>query len=151
MDLNNVNLNNSIDGGLIHKKLTGIDWITLYYPTDPLKEAKLLNLSVDFLNKEKRRKMIITDYQYISVFNNEYDYSVTRFWWEHHGYPAKNNKYFDYWQEYVLSRIRKNNIEVIYKIKPFAAGAISLDSIIGQCSKKKKINEILDKITLKDC
>ena len=151
MDLNNVNLNNSIDGGLIHKKLAGIEWITLYYPDEPLKEVELLNSSSDFLKDEKRKKMIITDYQFISVFNNEYDNSVTRFWWEFHGYPTVNNKYFSYWKEFVLNKIRQNKIEVIYLIKPFAGGIISLDNILDECSTKKKINEILDQIVLKDC
>jgi len=151
MDLNNVNLNNSIDGGLIHKKLAGIEWITLYYPDEPLKEVELLNLSSDFLKDEKRKKMIITDYQFISVFNNEYDNSVTRFWWEFHGYPTVDNKYFSYWKEFVLNKIRRNKIEVIYIIKPFAGGIISLDNILDECSTKKKINEILDQIVLKDC
>ena len=95
--------------------------------------------------------MIITDYQFISVFNNEYDNSVTRFWWEFHGYPTVNNKYFSYWKEFVLNKIRQNKIEVIYLIKPFAGGIISLDNILDECSTKKKINEILDQIVLKDC
>ena len=33
--------------------------------------------------------MIITDYQFISVFLNQYDHSVTRFWYDFHGYPTK--------------------------------------------------------------
>ena len=32
MDLRGVNLENSIDGGLIHPKLSKIKWITMFYP-----------------------------------------------------------------------------------------------------------------------
>ena len=49
--------------------------------------------------------MIITDYQFISVFLDEYDLSVTRFWYDFHGYPSKDNKYFKYWKNFVLKRL----------------------------------------------
>ena len=39
MDLRDVNIENSIDGKEIHPELSGIKWITMFYPTDPAKEA----------------------------------------------------------------------------------------------------------------
>ena len=62
--------------------------------------------------------MIITDYQFISVFLNEYDYSVTRFWYDFHGYPSKGNEFFDYWKDFVIKKIKENNITKIYVLKP---------------------------------
>ena len=47
--------------------------------------------------------MIITDYQFISILQ-EYDYSVTRFWYDYHGYPSKENKFFEYWKKFVIKK-----------------------------------------------
>ena len=38
--------------------------------------------------------MIITDYQFISVFLKEYDFSPTRFWYDFHGYPTEKKYIF---------------------------------------------------------
>ena len=43
---------------------------------------------VNSLKKDSENKMIVTDYQFISVFLNQYDFSVTRFWYDFHGYPS---------------------------------------------------------------
>ena len=45
---------------------------------------------------DNRKKTLVTDYQFISVFLSSYDYSPTRFWFEYHGYPTKDNEYFDF-------------------------------------------------------
>ena len=44
-----------------------------------------------------------------------------------------------------------HNIEVIFIIKPLAAGEISFDHLLINCQKKLKINDILDKIYIGDC
>ena len=151
LDLGSIDINNSIDGSKIHPELKGIKWINIFYPDNPSLEAKLLKLSIKEIYKDKRKKMIVTDYQFISVFNKEYDNSLTRFWWEFHGYPDKENKYFKYWKDFFLNKITKDKIEVIYIVKPFAAGKISFNDILINCSKKKELNKILELIILNDC
>ena len=98
MDLRNINLDNSIDGKEVHPKLSKIKWITMFYPTDPAKEASNIKLVLKTLEKDKSKKIIITDYQFISVFLKQYDFSPTRFWYDFHGYPTEKNMYFDYWK-----------------------------------------------------
>ena len=115
MDLRDVNLENSIDGKQIHPKLSKIKWITMFYPDDPAKEAFNIKLALKILEKDKSKKMIITDYQFISVFLKQYDFSPTRFWYDFHGYPTEKNIYFNYWKEFVLKQIRKNEIKNIRK------------------------------------
>ena len=46
---------------------------------NPEQEVSKIKLAIDVLKKDDERKMIITDYQFISVFLGQYDYSVTRF------------------------------------------------------------------------
>ena len=70
MDLRNVNFEKAIDGGLIHPKLSGVKWITMFYPEEPSSEkAKKLKKAISIISKDSTKKMIVvTDYQFISVF-----------------------------------------------------------------------------------
>ena len=63
----------------------------MFYPDNP--EDEILNIKMAFkiIEEDKSKKMLITDYQFISVFLKEYDFSPTRFWYDFHGYPSKNN------------------------------------------------------------
>ena len=73
--------------------------------------------------------MIVTDYQFISVFLKQYDFSPTRFWYDFHGYPSE--KYlFHYWKEFVLKKIKKNNIKSIYVLKPLHGENKPLENIL---------------------
>ena len=73
MDLRGVNLTKSIDGNKIHPKLSNIQWITMFYPDNPEEEISNIVLAIKTLEKDKSKKMLITDYQFISVFLKEYD------------------------------------------------------------------------------
>ena len=151
MDLRSVNLSNSIDAGKINKRLNGIKWITMFYPDNPDKEVKNINFAIDILKKDKGKKMIITDYQFISVFLEEYDYAPTRFWYDFHGYPSENNKYFDYWKQFVLKKIRKNDIKSIYVLKPLHGETKPLENVLEGCYQRKNFSAVFYKLILKNC
>jgi hypothetical protein len=151
MDLKNVDFNNAVDGNKIDKKLKGIKWITIFYPDKPDEEIKNVNYAIEILKKDKVNKMIITDYQFISVFLGEYDQSVTRFWYDFHGYPSKENKYFPYWKNFVIEKISKNNIKSIYVLKPLHGEENPLKNIFDNCFSKKNYSKVFYKIDLKNC
>ena len=92
--------------------------------------------------------MLITDYQFISVFLNEYDYSPTRFWYDYHGYPNEKNELFDYWSDFVL-KIDKNNINKIYVLMPLHGETKPLENVLKGCFKKEKFSETFYKLILK--
>ena len=100
MDLNQTDLTKAIDGKLIHNKLDGVKWITMFYPDDPSSEVKNIKFAMKILKNDKDKKMLITDYQFISVFLNIPDHSTTRFWYNFHGYPDPKNEYFEYWKKF---------------------------------------------------
>ena len=56
MDLRNVNLKNSVDGELVHKRFSGIKWITMFYPDNPIKEVEKIKFAVNQIKKEKQKK-----------------------------------------------------------------------------------------------
>ena len=151
MDLRGINLNNSIDGELIHSELSQIKWITMFYPKDPAKEASNIKLALRILQEDKSKKMIITDYQFISVFLKQYDFSPTRFWYDFHGYPTEKNIYFNYWKEFVLKTIKRNNIKNIYVLKPLHGETKPLENILINCYTKQNYSETFYKLILNNC
>ena len=151
MDLRNVNLKNSVDGELVDKRFSGIKWITMFYPDNPIKEVEKIKFAVNQIKKEKQKKMIITDYQFISVFLEQYDYAVTRFWYDYHGYPSANSKYFEYWKNFVLRNIRTNEIKVIYVLMPLHGDTKPLENVLTGCFKKEAISPKLYKLKLNNC
>ena len=151
MDLRGVNLSNSINGNEIHPELSNIEWITMFYPDNPEEEISNVVLALEILKKDKNKKMLITDYQFISVFLKEYDYSPTRFWYDFHGYPSENNKYFNYWKQFVLKKIRKNNIKSVYVLKPLHGETKPLENILKGCYQRKNFSDVFYKLILKNC
>ena len=151
MDLRDISFENSIDGKIIHPKLSKIKWLTMFYPDDPKVEVSNIKLAIKTLQEDKNKKMLVTDYQFISVFLNQYDYSPTRFWYDFHGYPTENNKYFKYWSQFVLNKIRKNDIKNIYVLKPLHGETKPLENILKSCFKKEKFTETFYKLILNNC
>ena len=95
--LRNVDLEKSIDASVLDNKLKNLKWITHHYPENPQNEISNLIEAIDIIKKDQRTKMIVTDYQFISVILSINDNAPTRFWWRHHGYPDEKNKYFNVW------------------------------------------------------
>ncbi len=151
MDLRNVNFDNAIDGKIIDPKLSNIKWITMFYPENPLKEVENIKLAIKVLKEDQNNKMLITDYQFISVFLNQYDFSVTRFWYDFHGYPQKNSRYFHYWEKFVLNHINNNNIKSIYVLKPLHGEKKPLENILKGCYQKFSYSEVFYKLNLENC
>lgn len=151
MDLRNVDLNKAIDAGQINNRLSGIKWITIFYPEKPEQEIKKINFAVEILKNDKEKKMIITDYQFISVFLNQYDYAVTRFWYDFHGYPSSDNKFFEYWKKFVLNKIEENKIRHIYVLKPLHGENNPLENILKKCYKKKVFSETFYRLNVSSC
>ncbi len=151
MDLRGVNLENAIDGREIHPKLSKIRWLTMFYPDKPMEEVANIKLAFKTINEDNEKKMIITDYQFISVFLNQHDYAVTRFWYNFHGYPSKENKYFNYWSEFVLNKIRTNNIKNIYVLLPMHGETKPLENILNNCFKKLNYSDNFYKLILNNC
>jgi len=151
MDLQSVDISKAVDAKKIDKRLSGVKWITMFYPEQPNEEIKNINFAIEILKNDIERKMLITDYQFISVFLNEYDYSVTRFWYDFHGYPSSDNKFFNYWKDFVISKIRENDVINIYVLKPLHGDDKPLENIFGHCLEKKILSNTFYKIDLSKC
>ena len=152
MDLRNVNKENAIDAGVIDKKLAGLKWITPFYKDDPEKEILLLKEAISKIDNNSDKKVIITDYQFISVILSSYDYSPSQVWYSYHVNPIKGSKYFEGYKKLFIEKLKKNNIDIIYVVKPlWGAHNIIKDTLNKNCFIENNETEILDSFLLIPC
>ncbi len=156
MDLQHVDLTKALEASLIDQKLNKLKWITPHYPKNPAKEINMLKNAIKILKNEKRKKMVITQYQFFSLIL-EQDLSIPNRWsaYHHNLYPIKNSKYVKYYKDFFNKNLRSNEIEVIYIIKSHPGEnikieqfAIHLDNI---CIKTEVIDELLSSHELQKC
>ena len=139
-----MNLNKSISSDIIDVKLKNLKWISTNYPNNPKLEIELLKNSIEILKKDKRKKALITHYQFIASLMPNYITSPNRTY-THAGisFPKKDNKYFEIYKKFFINQIVKNDIEIIYTIKPLEKNIFTL-LINEDCINTKKINDILE-------
>ncbi len=149
--LRDIDLKQSIDAAVLSNKLKNLKWITHHYPKNPELEIEYLIDAMQKIKNDNRKKMIVTDYQFISVLLSINDNSAARIWWRHHIYPEPKKKYFSYWKKFLLGKIIRENIEVIYTIHPLEGEINIFDGLLDQaCYESVKTSEILtiQKITV---
>ena len=113
-DLENIDKNISIDASLIHKNLNGLKWVNKL-SSNPQEEIKTLQEALKIIDKDKREKVLITHYHFISTVLDK-DLNILNRWylWDNNTHPTENHKYFEFYKNMVNKNIKKNNIKVIY-------------------------------------
>ena len=151
--LRKLDLNQSIDAVILSDKLKNLRWLTHHYPNNPETETQNLLNAMQIIKEDKKKKMIVTDYQFISVVLSMKDNSAARIWWRHHIYPSgPDQKYFLEWKKFLLNKIIENKIEAIYTVHPLEGEEnIFQDLLDEKCYSNKKLNEILVLQILKRC
>ena len=151
MELANLDKTKFQQGEMISKNLKGLKWITPKFKNNPSEEIKLLISTINYLKKTPLNKVIITEYQFILAEIEHTIYSPNR-WYTTDGvsYPTKNNKYFDYYNEFYKSALARNKVETIFTIMPL--NVKNFEFIFKKdCIKTVEINKILSKHDVKDC
>ena len=150
-ELANVDLNKSIKVNFADKKLKNLKWITPDYPNSPEDEIILLKNSLLVIKNDRKKKMLITHYQFIASLIPEYVVSPNRtYTHDSISYPKKGDEYFNEYKNFFVEQIKKNNIQIIYIIKPLENYVFN--SLINEkCLKSKKINDILMSYLLLPC
>ena len=150
--LKDVDFNRSVNSSILSKKLKNLKWITHNYPLNPEQEIENLKNAIRILEKDDRKKMIVTDYQFISVILSIKDNSAARIWWRHHIYPVRGNKYFNTWKDFLLKKIKDENIKVIYTIHPLEGEKDIFEGLIDEdCFFIEKESKILTVQKLNNC
>ena len=150
-ELNYVDFKLSEDANEIDKIFFGLKWITPEYKDKPDEEIILINQIKSHLLKDKRKKMLWTNYSFFSSILNEKLFSPTR-WHIFDGtdYPQKENKYFTSYKKMLVKLIKDNNISVIYTIYP-VEGSLIYTYLDESCFTEIKISKILYSYEIKNC
>tara|TARA_B100001564_G_scaffold348968_1_gene351506 strand:- start:526 stop:978 length:453 start_codon:yes stop_codon:yes gene_type:complete len=148
-----VNFSKALDASLIHKKLSGLDWITPINPTNPEFEVKQIKNSLESIKNSNLKNMVITNYSFFSSALNLNTNSPSRWFIPNGGaYPVdKNNKFFKEYKLFLLSIIERKKIESILIISPVNKTEITRYLNID-CLEEKKLDDITLQLKIKrDC
>jgi len=152
MDLDNANISKAIDAKFFDKKLSGLKWITPQYPDNPELEMSKLKEVIQIIKNDNSNKVIVTDYQFISVILSSYDNSPNKYWYSFHAYPSKGGKYFNVYKKFFIEKIKDRKIKTVYTVKPLHGDDDVLKDILDDnCFSKIIINDILEKSLIKKC
>ena len=151
MELADTDLNKAVNAKILESRLENLKWINPAYPDNPKNEIEYIKNSIEFIKNDDRKKMIITEYQFISSLMYDVTYSPSRtYLLNGTSHPLEGSKYFDIYKKFFIDQIIKNKIEIIYTIKPLDDYIYS--SILDEsCIKKNIINEILESHLILQC
>ena len=152
MDLQNVNLKNSIKGDLLDKKLKGLKWITPEFSKNPEEEIKLISEALQHIKNQKKEKMVITQYQFFSILLEE-NLNILNRWYtpDNNSYPRENHKYFQFYLDHLVENINNNNIGVIYIVDNDLSIKYLPMAKANLCYDTENINKITKVYKLKKC
>ena len=143
MELENVDLKKTVKANIIDNKLNYLNWINPVFQGSPDNEIKLLKESIEIINNDSRKKILATHYQFIASLLNDNVFSPNRTYSGNGiSYPLIENQNFIIYKKFFLNQIIKNEIKIIYTLKPIS-DYIFLNILEKKCVKTKKINEIL--------
>ena len=151
LNLENINIKNNVDSGLIHPSLKGLKWITYKYPEAPIKEIELVKNSLEIIDNDKSKKMLLTDYLFFSSVLEEDLHNPTR--WpslQDASNPDTKNIYHPIYKEFIKDLINLKKIETLYTTVD-NQGDIFLKIFDEKCIKTKEINDFLRKHDIKNC
>ena len=151
LNLENINLNKSVNAKLIHPSLNGLQWITHNYSQDPEIEIELIKESMSEIKQDKSRKMMLTGYLFFSATLNENLNNPSR--WPSlldASNPNKDNPYYEIYKKFVKNLIISKRIETLYSSEDNEVD-IFREIFMKNCRKTKEINDFLLKHDIKKC
>lgn len=150
-ELSNVNFELASDAKKIDNKLIGLKWITSKFKNKPEDEIDIINQIKINLKKDKRNKMLITNYTFFSAILDE-NFFAPSWAFTDNGttHPINTNKYVKEYRKLMVDIIKKNEILVIY-----IAGALEDKQIYNyispDCFKENVITNHLKSFEIKNC
>ena len=158
MDLQNTNLNNSIDAKILNEKFNNLKWITpFHFNKDPKKEIEFLQEAIHVISKEDEKKFaLITHYQFFSLLSEKKINIFNRWYFAgNNTHPVNNrSKYYSYYKKRINNFVKEKGIEKIYLVKthPKEFHYLELNNLFKDfCLSEKKHNPIFSSINIKEC
>lgn len=153
-ELTNTNLNNSIKINFFGDKLKGLKWISPHFE-DPKNELRKINELYNLLKKDKKNKMLITEYNFLSSMLGQKLHAPSRTY-DDISFPLKNSKYFQEYQIFLIKKIKSNNINSIYIFEPKKISNERLNHLIfnyisKDCFKFNDLDILIKHLEVKSC
>ena len=148
MELNDVDLNLSINAKILDSSLNNVQWITPHYPKKPNYELQQLLALKNIIILDKSNKIIMTNYQILPSISKIKNFSPNK-WLDLMSEPNIKSKFFLIYKNFFIEKLKQQNIETIYimghKIK-------YINNILKKnCYKQLPVNEIAYKIEISSC
>ena len=150
MDLEKAKFNKSIDFKVFDEKLSKLMWLTNEYIENPSIEIEILNEVKDKLIEDKENKIIITDYQFFPAIIKNKFFAPNK-WFDDLSVPKKNNKYFQIYKTFFISKLKANEIKNIYIIGSDKPKYILVLFDDKKCISQTKINDVFLKLSIDNC
>jgi len=114
-ELENVRLENYLPAKKIDTKLKNLKWINSSFKNNVEKEIDLIKKGILILNNQREEIMVISHYLFLdSLTSNNLNYPNRAFTFDGTNTPLKNNKYYEYYKNFLLKNIELKNIKKIY-------------------------------------
>ncbi len=151
MELSTANFNISIDAKNLDKSLKDLKWISPRFITNPSLELSLLKQTKNIIVKDKKNKIIITNYQILPMITKNLKFAPNK-WFDDLSEPDKKNEYFETYQNFFYKSLRVQNIKNIYLVGG-KKKMIAFENIFDQkkCLILEEINQITTKINIENC
>lgn len=152
MELENIDKSKLIDALKISSNLKGLKWETNKNKkrlND--EEVQILLKSIEYLKKNKKNSLIITNYQFILSEIKHNLYPPNR-WHTNDGasYPLVKNKYHNFYVDFYKNKLKSYDIDKIFTLKPVDEKDFNF-ILRKECIKTTQINIILHKHELLNC
>jgi len=153
MDFKKFDIKYASNAGHIDNIFYRLKWLTPFeYYNKSNKEVTLLKETKDFinLNKDKDSAIFITDYLFFSAITNHKIPSPVK-WYDNVIIPEKDSKYYNYYRNFFIDKIIKNNVKNIYLIGNKNKDIFISFFIEKDCVVSKKINYLLSIYNIEKC
>lgn len=151
-ELQHTSIENTLEASKIHKKFSGLNWISPHYE-NPEEEIFYISNLIEVLLKEKKKVMLITHYNFFSSLTEKKLFTPSRTF-DFISYPRKNTKYYKYYKKQLINLLKKNKIQKILIFKShldYDLDHLIFNYVKTECFSKKYLNENLLLLNVETC
>ena len=142
-ELETTTLSEGISAKKINQSLDGLKWINPFFKGKPNEEINLIKNGINLLNQEKDEIMLITHYLFLdSITKKNLNYPNRSFTNDGASMPLKGNRYYKYYENFLLNKINKLKIKKILFFKHENIPHISITNYLNKKCVTRDVNEI---------
>jgi len=135
----------------LDKSLKNLQWITPFdFITNSGEEINQLKLSVEYIKKNLKNKIIISNYLFLSSLVKSNIASPLKFY-DTVSVPDLKNPFFNYYKSFFITKLKNNNVAVVYTTSEYYNNILINIFINKNCIISRKINSILYEHNINKC